>query len=46
MVYFLLFFTLLFSSCSVGPGYQRSYMITQTAEEEVLPEENEIETEK
>ena len=40
MVYFLLFLSLLFTSCASGTGYQRSYMISHTdeVEEEVIDE--------
>ena len=41
MVYFFLFLSLLFTSCTSGTGYQRSYMISHTdeAEEEIVDED-------
>ncbi len=43
MVYFLLFLSLLFTSCSSGLGTQRSYMISHTDDvnEETVDETDE-----
>lgn len=46
MAYFLIFLSLLFTSCASGTGYHRSYMITHTDEAEAEEETLETETDQ
>ncbi len=46
MAYFLLFLSLLFTSCTSGTGYQRSYMISHTDEAEEETVDNDIDDEQ